>query len=101
MTVLVPTVTRSADGGPVNSYATLVSTWCSRYDKGSREFRITGATTDETTSIFTARWTQTLAGVKGSYRIEQEGRTWEVTAPPREVDRRRLIVLEAKENKSR
>lgn len=92
--VSTPTRTRDADGGVVNTFATLRTVWCRRVDAGGREFRTSGALRDEATAIFFTRYYSDIAAKD---RIVCEGRTYEITSPPSEIGRRQQLQIECME----
>ena len=92
--VLAPVDTRDASGGPVVAYAIERTIWCRRDDAGGRETRTSDALRGESDCVFTVRW---FAGLNSTKRIECEGRTYTITAPPSEIGRRQWWEIMASE----
>lgn len=93
--VLGPTVTVDASGGPVETYAVVKGpVWCRRDDTGGREVRVAGALRGESDCRFTLRW---YDGLSSDMRIRCEGRTYDIISPPIEVGRRQYWVVECAE----
>jgi SPP1 family predicted phage head-tail adaptor len=92
-TILAPTVSRDADGGPTHTFSSAGTRHCHRRDVTSREYRMAEALRSETTAIFTFRY---FDGLTALHRIRCENRTYDLS-PPKEIGRRRYIEVEAKE----
>ena len=91
--ILTPTTTRDADGGPVETFAATATRWCRRDEAGGREIRVAGQLRAETSALFTFRY---FAGLTVKHRILCEGRTWDIVAI-NEGGRRQWLRVQTRE----
>lgn len=93
-TILVPTVTSDAAGGPITTYTEGRRVWCRREDHGGSERRTSDALRSQADAKFQLRW---FPGLTPECRIVCEGRTYDIDGLS-EWGRRQWWEIEATEH---
>ena len=82
-----------AAGAPLLVLTDVVSLWCARADRDSREFRAGGQVVGEADCVFTFRF---YPGLTSQFYLAHEGRTYNIIGQPLELERRRFSRCFAK-----
>jgi SPP1 family predicted phage head-tail adaptor len=96
ITIQVKTVTRDAEGGPVETWADEATRYAQKIDQGGREFRSAGVVNSEVTTLFRMRY---YGGLTAQHRIVYSGVTYEIVSVNEGAGRLDETLVQAKATK--
>lgn len=93
--LLKRSVSADADGAKVETWTPVCEIWAELMSLSGREVRAAGLVRPETSAVFRVRWNCELTQVQasGDYRIQYDGRFYDITPPIEDTTQPRRTFL--------